>query len=899
MASYDQYATQPQSGGKSYDKYASEEGPDVAGGISFVRGAGQGVSLGFADELVAGIQAAVSTRLGTYNPVTGEKNANFHYGTVGGDVMQNEYDKNVARSRARFQAAEEAHPNISLAGNIVGSLVPDVAATVLSGGAAVPGVVAKDIGMTGGKMLLRKTAEEAAKEAAKVGAEQVAKTGVKETAEAAIKTGTKMAGEAADAAIKAGTKAAETVADVSKAAASKAKTVAADIAEKAKAFSREAVYQAPEVAAKAKGVAADLASKAGSAVAANAPQAAKFADEIARQVSDIATPLINKAKSSEAASVIKGKFDDAIKKMDDFLAKNDLKYTGSAAEFRKDGVIMDAIKKSTKVLTDEENMTIALNNMSKRKAIDNVVARIAPELRSSVTKFTGENEPIKYASRFISKKTGRSADDIAKEIENEWVNVVKGPENDARIVAEKMAKRAAKAPKVEPTPPPPGAMPGPEPMGPPLPPNFAPPPPPPGAIPPIPKAPLINRMARGYTQLPMLPKMLAQGGAMGLGYGNNVGTGTPADMISDIAAGMTSGLIVHGAFKIAGKQVSKIAASFKKKAVDAAAAKIAAQEAGTGGVTLPAKLFDRARTKLYAILADTPDEAIVYYQQRMDAIDKAVPVEEVINSLKAKAQETGNKAFDKVIYGLEKNPDDFVRRIFTGKESKLMTELDALAPDTSTSILDSWVNNKLSSTIQTHYSLKPRDIFRNYVFDLVGGNSGKMVGKVAGAAIGTAAFGFPMGTIAGSTIGGMIGDTVVGGAIEGQVEMHGPKIIKGMLKADRSLGASAGNVNLRAKLDEVTGAPKIPGVAAKGAAETVGWNNSDSALSRLARTAVINRITYQPSTVKTRKQDPNVPSEIQNQKDEDYVDMTDPKGQPVMVHKDDVIEAINQGYRKV
>ena len=92
----------------------SEPGSEIGYGESFARGAAQGATFGFADE-IAGAAGAVGASL------SGDPRS-F------GDAFRAERDE----SRAAFRAAEEANPKISLAGNLIGG-----AAVPLPGGGVV------------------------------------------------------------------------------------------------------------------------------------------------------------------------------------------------------------------------------------------------------------------------------------------------------------------------------------------------------------------------------------------------------------------------------------------------------------------------------------------------------------------------------------------------------------------------------------------------------------------------------------------------------------------------------------------------------------------------------------------------------------------------------------------
>lgn len=101
---------------------------------SFIKGAEQGATFGFADELGAGIQSGLDKILGGISD-TDEmlKSQGFKLDD------QSVYDKAVKENREEYKLAEEANPMTSMAGNIAGglttSLLPGVA-PIMGGSAA-------------------------------------------------------------------------------------------------------------------------------------------------------------------------------------------------------------------------------------------------------------------------------------------------------------------------------------------------------------------------------------------------------------------------------------------------------------------------------------------------------------------------------------------------------------------------------------------------------------------------------------------------------------------------------------------------------------------------------------------------------------------------------------------
>lgn len=102
-------------------------GTESSTGGAFIRGAGQGLTFNFGDELAAAAQAAGQT-LGDYLT---NQNQDQSFG--------NRYDQNVEANRAQLRADEQQHPYATAAGNVAGALVlpgAGVAAGVRGGLAA-------------------------------------------------------------------------------------------------------------------------------------------------------------------------------------------------------------------------------------------------------------------------------------------------------------------------------------------------------------------------------------------------------------------------------------------------------------------------------------------------------------------------------------------------------------------------------------------------------------------------------------------------------------------------------------------------------------------------------------------------------------------------------------------
>lgn len=89
--------------------------PEKSGRESFVRGAAQGLSFGFADEITGGVNA-------------------FKEALMDGKNLKDSYIKHRDESRLRYKEAQEANPSAFLAGDVVGS----IASGVLTRGRSAP-----------------------------------------------------------------------------------------------------------------------------------------------------------------------------------------------------------------------------------------------------------------------------------------------------------------------------------------------------------------------------------------------------------------------------------------------------------------------------------------------------------------------------------------------------------------------------------------------------------------------------------------------------------------------------------------------------------------------------------------------------------------------------------------
>jgi hypothetical protein len=120
-------ATAPASSPASPQAYSYVKPPDVGTGEAFLRGAGDGLTFGFSDELVGGAKAALQPVFGT-----GDSSDSF------GD----RFDKNVDEQRGLLKAAQDQHPVATIAGGLVGGIAP----AVLTGGTTAGASLAANVG---------------------------------------------------------------------------------------------------------------------------------------------------------------------------------------------------------------------------------------------------------------------------------------------------------------------------------------------------------------------------------------------------------------------------------------------------------------------------------------------------------------------------------------------------------------------------------------------------------------------------------------------------------------------------------------------------------------------------------------------------------------------------------
>ncbi|AHF66006.1 hypothetical protein [Pseudomonas cichorii] len=106
-----------------YSQPFSDTKENQGAGTAAIRGVGDGITFGFQDEILAGLDAAVQPLIpipenGSSAPTWSER-----------------YDENVASQRALLRAGQDQHPITSVAGAVVGGIVPALA----SGGMSLPG----------------------------------------------------------------------------------------------------------------------------------------------------------------------------------------------------------------------------------------------------------------------------------------------------------------------------------------------------------------------------------------------------------------------------------------------------------------------------------------------------------------------------------------------------------------------------------------------------------------------------------------------------------------------------------------------------------------------------------------------------------------------------------------
>ncbi len=104
--------------------------PQVGAGEAFLRGAADGASLGFQDELIAGLDATIQPLI----PIPSNGSPAKTWGE--------RFDENVANQRALLKAGNEQHPVASTVGGLAGGLAP----ALVTGGVSAGPTLASSIG---------------------------------------------------------------------------------------------------------------------------------------------------------------------------------------------------------------------------------------------------------------------------------------------------------------------------------------------------------------------------------------------------------------------------------------------------------------------------------------------------------------------------------------------------------------------------------------------------------------------------------------------------------------------------------------------------------------------------------------------------------------------------------
>lgn len=136
----------------------TEEIEEISKLESGLRGAGQGATLGFLDELMAS--------LGTKGASPSQVVADPKKAIQTEKQMMKDYDQNLAEERDKFKASAEANPWTSGVAEVAGGILPGL----LTGGGAAAANVAKTGANLGAKAAMKSAAKEGGKLGAKYGA---------------------------------------------------------------------------------------------------------------------------------------------------------------------------------------------------------------------------------------------------------------------------------------------------------------------------------------------------------------------------------------------------------------------------------------------------------------------------------------------------------------------------------------------------------------------------------------------------------------------------------------------------------------------------------------------------------------------------------------------------------
>ncbi|POD74592.1 hypothetical protein BKM17_17550 [Pseudomonas syringae group genomosp. 3] len=129
----------PQQDRPWYDGAFSDTKEKVGAGTAAIRGVGDGITFGFQDEILAGLDAAVQPLIPV--PENGSS----------AETWRQRYDENVANHRALLKTGQEQHPVTSTVGAVVGGIAPAIASGGMSLGASATGAAARQT--TGRAML--------------------------------------------------------------------------------------------------------------------------------------------------------------------------------------------------------------------------------------------------------------------------------------------------------------------------------------------------------------------------------------------------------------------------------------------------------------------------------------------------------------------------------------------------------------------------------------------------------------------------------------------------------------------------------------------------------------------------------------------------------------------------
>lgn len=114
-----------------YSNPLSDTKDEVGAGTAAIRGVGNGITLGFQDEILAGLDAAVQPLIPI--PENGSS----------AETWRKRFDENVANQRAQLKTGQDQHPYISAAGDLAGGAGLALATGGTSMGATTAGTAAR------------------------------------------------------------------------------------------------------------------------------------------------------------------------------------------------------------------------------------------------------------------------------------------------------------------------------------------------------------------------------------------------------------------------------------------------------------------------------------------------------------------------------------------------------------------------------------------------------------------------------------------------------------------------------------------------------------------------------------------------------------------------------------